>query len=48
MQAEVYYPDGEAEETCEYTTDEVEFPIVLWTLLVFALGVAVGRCTKRL
>ena len=36
-------------EDYEYPADErVEFlPILAWTVLVFTLGVAVGRCTKR-
>ena len=39
------------EQVCEYTyqyeSDAVEYPILLWTVLIFGLGVAFGRCTVR-
>ena len=31
----------------QYESDAVEYPILLWTVLVFGLGVAFGRCTVR-
>ena len=40
--------DGKPEYTpYEYESDAVEYPILLWTVLVFGLGVAFGRCTVR-
>ena len=35
------------EYTYQYESDAVEYPILLWTVLVFGLGVAFGRCTVR-
>ena len=34
------------EYTYQYEHD-VEYPILLWTVLIFGLGVAFGRCTVR-
>ena len=31
----------------QYESDAVEYPILLWTVLVFGLGFAFGRCTVR-
>ena len=40
--------DCEQEDTpYEYESDELEYPIVLWTVLIFGLGIAFGRCTVR-
>ena len=40
--------DGEPEYTpYEAESDAVEYPILLWTVLVFGLGIAFGRCTVR-
>ena len=35
------------EYTYQYESDAVEYPILLWTVLVFGLGIAFGRCTVR-
>ena len=35
------------EYTYQYESDAVEYPILLWTVLIFGLGVAFGRCTVR-
>ena len=38
------------EQVGEYTYQyehDVEHPILLWTVLIFGLGVAFGRCTVR-
>ena len=35
------------EYTYRYESDAVEYPILLWTVLIFGLGVAFGRCTVR-
>ena len=39
--------EQEGEYTYQYESDAVEYPILLWTVLVFGLGVAFGRCTVR-
>ena len=31
----------------QYESDAVEYPILLWTVLVFGLSFALGRCTVR-
>ena len=37
----------QADTTNEYESYELEYPIVLWTVLIFGLGIAFGRCTVR-
>ena len=33
--------------TYEYESAQLEYPIVLWTVLIFGLGIVFGRCTVR-
>ena len=35
------------EQVGEEYEHDVEYPILLWTVLIFGLGVAYGRCTVR-
>ena len=42
--------DQNTKQVGEYTYQyehDVEYPILLWTVLIFGLGVAFGRCTVR-
>ena len=41
------FHEGFHEYTYRYESDAVEYPILLWTVLIFGLGVAYGRCTVR-